>query len=80
MPRVLGVMAASIRAGSMLLVRGSQSTKTALARAIQMPSAVAKKVLAVVMISSPGWTPRARKTSQSASVPEFTPAACLVPE
>ncbi len=49
MALVLGVMAASILAGSMHLVFGSQSTNTAVAPAIQMASAVAKKVLALVM-------------------------------
>ena len=56
------------------------STNTALAPAIQIASAVAKKVLAVVMISSPGFTPRAMNTSQRASVPELRPTAYLVPE
>ena len=68
-------MAASILAGSMYLVLGSQSTNTAVAPAIQIASAVAKNVLAVVMTSSPGSMPRAMKASQSASVPEFTPTA-----
>ena len=54
-------MAASIFEGSMHLVRGSQSTNTAVAPAIQMASAVAKKVLGLVMHSSPGPTPRAIK-------------------
>jgi len=45
MPTVRGVMAASIFVGSMLFVAGSESTKTALPPAIQMASAVAKKVL-----------------------------------
>ena len=44
---VLGVMAASIFAGSMHLVFGSQSTKTAVAPATQIASAVAKKVFGV---------------------------------
>ena len=77
---VFGVMAASIFAGSMLAVLGSQSTNTAFARTIQIASAVAKNVLAVVMISSPGWMPRAMNTSQSASVPEFSPTACFIPK
>ena len=66
---VFGVIAASIFAGSMHLVFGSQSTKTAVAPAIQIASAVAKKVLDVVMTSSPGPMPRAIKASQIASVP-----------
>ncbi len=56
---VFGVMAASILVGSMQLVRGSESTNTAVAPAIQMASAVAKKVLVVVMHSSPGPMPSA---------------------
>src|ERR1035441_10324542 len=54
MALVLGVMAASIFEGSMQLVFGSESTKTAVAPATQMASAVAKKVLVVVMHSSLG--------------------------
>ena len=51
---VLRVMAASILAGSMHFVSGSQSTSTAVAPAIQMASAVAKNVFALVMTSSWG--------------------------
>jgi len=80
MPTVREVMAASIFAGSMLRVAGSQSTSTTLPPAIQIASAVAKKVFAVVMTSSPSFRPRAMKVSQRASVPEFTPIACFVPE
>ncbi len=47
MALVLGVMAASIFVGSMHLVFGSQSTNTAVAPAIQIASAVAKKVFGV---------------------------------
>lgn len=61
----------------MLQVFGSQSTKTAVAPAIQMASAVPKKLLDVVMTSSPGPMPRAMKANQSASVPEFTPTVSL---
>ena len=78
MPTVREVTAASIFAGSMLRVRGSQSTNTALAPTNQIASAVAKNVLAVVMISSPGLTPSARNTSHSASVPELSPTACFM--
>ncbi len=80
MALVLSVIAASILAGSMHLVFGSQSTRTALAPAIQMASAVAKKVLAWVMTSSPGPMPSAIRDSQMASVPLPTPMACLLPK
>ena len=80
MPTVRGVMAASIFAGSMFRVAGSQSTNTALPPAIQMASAVAKNVFAVVMTSSPSFSPRAMNVSHSASVPEFTPTACFCPQ
>ena len=73
MARVFGVMAASILVTSILRVFGSESTNTGVAPASQIASAVAKKVFDVVMISSPGPSPRARKTSNSASVPELTP-------
>ncbi len=79
MALVRGVMAASILAGSMQLVLGSQSTKTAVARRSQMASAVAKKVLVWVMTSSPGPMPRACSVSQIASVPLPTPMAYFVP-
>ena len=49
MALVLGVIAASILAGQMHLVLGQQSTKTAVAPAIQIASAVAKKVFGWVM-------------------------------
>ena len=80
MALVFGVIAASIFAGSMFFVLGSQSTSTAFAPAIQMASAVAKKVFAVVMTSSPLPMPRDIKTSQIASVPEFNPMAYLLPK
>ncbi len=79
MALVFGVMAASILAGSMQFVLGSESTKTAVAPAIQIASAVAKKVLVVVMHSSPGPMPRAMNDSQIASVPLPTPMAYFIP-
>ena len=79
MALVLGVMAASIVSGQMHLVSGQQSTKTAVAPAIQMASAVAKKVFGWVMTSSPGPMPRAMRASQMASVPLPRPTAYLVP-
>ncbi len=54
MPLVFGVMAAAAFSGSMQRVRLSQSTSTAVPPAIQIASAVAKKVFVVVMHSSPG--------------------------
>ena len=76
---VRGVIAASILAGSMQFVFASESTKTAVAPAIQIASAVAKNVLVVVMHSSPGPIPRAMKESHSASVPLPTPMAYFIP-
>ena len=49
----------------------STNTGTAPIRWMQPP--VAKKVYGVVMISSPGWTPRVISETNSASVPEVTP-------
>jgi hypothetical protein len=79
MALVFGVMAASILAGSMHLVLGSQSTNTAVAPAIQMASAVAKKVLGGDDLVA-GPMPRAISASQMASVPLPTPMACFVPQ
>jgi len=79
MALVLRVMAASIRPGQMHLLPAWQSTNTAVAPAIQMASAVAKKVLGCVMTSSPGPMPRAISASQMASVPLPRPTAYLVP-
>src|SRR5207249_9201445 len=78
MALVFGVMAASILAGSMHLVFGSQSTNTAVAPAIQIASAVAKKVLGWVMTSSPGPMSKAISASQMASVPLQTPMAYFI--
>ena len=74
-----GVSAASISEGSMLNVRSSTSTKTGVAPTLAMASAVAKKLNGVVTTSSPGPAPRARRAMTSASVPLFTPTACLTP-
>ena len=73
------VIALRIASGSMLRVSLSQSTSTAVQPAIQIASAVAKKVLALVISSSPGPSPRAMKVSHSASVPLPTPIAYLEP-
>ena len=76
---VRSVIAASIRAGSIVNVTGSMSTKTGTAPTLLMDSGVAKNVNGVVMTSSPGPTPSARSPITSASVPEFTPIACFTP-
>jgi len=57
----------------------SQSTKTLVAPISLIAPTVAMKVLAAVMTSSPCPTPTALSGSFSASVPEPTPMACLVP-
>ncbi len=79
MPFVFGVIAAAIAFGSMQRVVSSQSTRIALPPAIQIASAVAKNVLAWVMISSPGFMPRAMIVSEIASVPLPRPIAYLLP-
>ena len=53
-----------------------QSTRTGLAPAYEMASAVAMNVLATVITSSPAPMPRARRIRWRASVPEPTPTAC----
>ena len=79
MARVFGVTAAATALGSMQRLPPSQSTRTALHPAIQIASAVAKKVFALVMTSSPALRPRAIIVSQIASVPLPTPIACFLP-
>src|SRR5206468_13129484 len=64
-----------ILAGSMHLVLGSQSTKTAVAPPIQIASAVAKNVFGWVITSSPLPMPSAISASQMASVPLARPTA-----
>ena len=76
---VRGVTAASIFSGSMTY-SSLQSTKTGLAPAAAIAPAVAMNVLVMVMTSSPGPTPSALRLKKSASVPEFTPTAYLVPQ
>ena len=75
--RVRGVMAASMAAGEMLNVTGSMSTKTGVPPALWMVPAVAKKVKAGVMTSSPGFRSSASKGSSRASVPLAQPIPCL---
>ena len=76
---VLGVIAASIFAGSILKVSGSISAKTGVAPTIPIASVVATKVNAVVITSSPFPISKALKAKCSASVPEFKPIAYLAP-
>ena len=57
----------------------SQSTKTGIAPISVIAPAVATKVLAAVITSSPGPTFKTFKESFIASVPELTPTANLVP-
>ena len=77
--RVFGVIAASIRRGSMLQVSGSMSTKTGRAPSSAITSAVAAKVKGVVITSSPAFTPSAISAISSASVPLETVTQCFVP-
>jgi hypothetical protein len=62
--RVRGVIAASIRAGSMFAVSSSTSTNTGLAPSSTIISAVATNVNGVVTISSPGFTPKRHQRDQ----------------
>ena len=73
------VMALRTAGGSMQRVSVSQSTRTAVQPAIHIASAVAKKVLALVINSSPSPRPSAMKVSHSASVPLPTPMAYFAP-
>ena len=76
---VRGVMAAAIRAGSMLNVVGSMSTYTGFAPRMAMVSAVATNVNGVVITSSPGPMPRAIIAIWRASVPDAHPTAYFTP-
>ena len=69
---VFGVIAASMRAASMLAVSSSTSTNTARAPSSTIISAVAAKVKGVVTTSSPGLMSSAMSAMSSASVPEAT--------
>ena len=61
----------------MLKLLGSTSAKTGFAPTLLIDSAVAKKEKGVVMTSSPSPMPNALSPITKASVPEFTPIACL---
>src|ERR1035437_3893067 len=70
MARVAGVMAASIRARSMLRVTGSMSTKTGRAPTSRMTLLVATQESGVVMTSWPGPMPAMRSAISIVHVPE----------
>ena len=74
---VRGVTASSMSETSMLYVSGCASTRTGLAPVADMAKAVAMKVFAAVITSSPLPIPMARKVSSSAEMPESTPMAYL---
>ena len=69
MARVRGPMAASTFAGSMPNVRASTSTKTGTAPWWSTAIAVATKVKAGTMTSSPAWIPAPISARCSAAVP-----------
>lgn len=75
---VRGVTAASMQAGSMF--RSSRiSTKTGVAPTRATTFAVAAKVIEVVITSSPGPTPAARRARWRPAVAELRATACLAP-
>ena len=71
--------ASSMRAGLMLKVPGSTSTKTGFAPRYPRTSAVAVKVNGVVITSSPGPMPSAHSARCSAPVQCETASACFAP-
>ena len=75
---VFGVIACSIRSTFIQKV-SSTSTNIGTAPISAIAPTVATKVFAAVMTSSPTPTPSARSAIFIASVPLFTPIACLVP-
>jgi lipopolysaccharide/colanic/teichoic acid biosynthesis glycosyltransferase len=72
---VFRVIAFSSRAGFIVWLRSSTSTKTGRAPEYVIASAVAMKVLGTVMTSSPGPMPRLRRVIHKAEVPLLVPAA-----
>src|SRR5215212_6415851 len=76
---VRDVMAASMRCGSILNVRGSGSTGTGVAPALLTASQVAIYVLEGTTTSSPGPTSHARRIKCKASNPLLTPTQCCAP-
>src|SRR5213596_2116308 len=79
MARVRGVMAASTAAGSRLKVPGSMSTNTGVPPALWIVPAVAKKVNAGAMTSSPGSRSSAMRGRSNASVPLAHAMPCVAP-
>ena len=77
--RVRAVTARSAKSGSRFMLSSSTSTNTGSAPTWLMASAVAKKVNGVVITSSPGPMPRARRAMTRASVPELQPTAWATP-
>src|SRR5213592_2338333 len=79
MARVRGLMAASTAAGSRLKVPGSMSTNTGVPPALWIVPAVAKKVNAGAMTSSPGSRSSAMRGRSNASVPLAHAMPCVAP-
>ena len=77
--RVLGVMTRSTCAGSMLKLPSSMSAKTGRAPVNRMLFTEAMNVNGLVITSSPGPIPLARRARCSAVVPEDVARACLAP-
>ena len=75
--RLRGVIAAERASGSIVIVRGSMSTKTGMAPIALMAVTLYIPALAVVSTSSPGESPSARRPISSASVPLATPTPYL---
>ena len=71
-------MEAAVR--SIRAVSGSQSTRIGIALAWRTAIAVAIKVLAGMIISSPGLMPQAWSPRAIASVPQATPTPYFTPE
>ncbi len=80
MAPVLGVMAASIRAGSMLRSSSRISTNTGSAPQWRIALAVAMKEWLTVMTSCPGLTPLTSRARCSETVQFETATACRVPQ
>ncbi len=78
MPTVRGVIAASMLAGS-ISASAVTSANVGVAPARMIASAVAMKVFAGTITSSPGRTSRARSGTSRASVPLATPMTWSTP-
>src|SRR6266851_5098795 len=75
-PTVRGVILAAASAAS-IPYHASTSTNTGVASAKQIASTVGNAVCEGTRISSPAFTPSARKAIQSAAVPELVSTACF---